>query len=93
MRKMMAFVLLASLCSAAGCNQPRNFGSSCTVETVNGTVETVRVRFPQCSEGLRVTRRDEMDRLIASLEILMIDLKAARNQMQTVEPPLATDKP
>lgn len=85
-RIALAFCLCVLL---AGC-QKATYNGTCTIEKADGKVTKVTVELPRPQNGDRsrfqVENRDEMDKLINGLESLVLDLKAARDQMPVVEP-------
>ena len=73
----------------AGCQQA-TYNGICTVEQVDGKVTNVKVELPRPANSDRnafqVKSREDMDKLIAGLESLVLDLKAARDRMPVTEP-------
>lgn len=91
---MKKYILLTLLLMGCGPAPPRqvpqgpvlvDFECRVEVEKVNGSTKTVVInRFPL---GVRVTDRGNMDRLIATVESVLADLKEAREQFPVIEPP------
>ena len=77
---------------STGCATKEEFHGKCTTEKVDGKVVSVKVTFPKENGGsemsatYKISDRQAMDNLIASLDSILIDLKAARDQMPIVEP-------
>lgn len=87
--RRIAFVLC--LCALlTGCQQA-TYNGTCTVQKSDGKVTKVTVELPRPANRDRsifqVENRQDMDKLITGLESLVLDLKAARDQMPVVEPP------
>lgn len=89
-RAMMLFCVLAGLFGSTGCKYEPFYGR-CTIEKVNGKVISVKVILPNkggnANAVFECNNRDEMDKIINSLDSILLDLKAAREQMPVVEPP------
>lgn len=92
MRRIALFLMIGlGLTSICGCKIPADYKGSCTINYVDGKVSQVVVYFPKPessdTRAWTITKRDELDQLIAGLESLTADLKAARDRMPVVEPP------
>ena len=96
MRRIATIALTAAMLALSGCKQPDNYFGTCTIEKVDGRVTTVKIGLPNnhgsTSTTFEVKDRESLDKLIAGLDSLVLDLKIARDQMKVVEPP-ATQKP
>jgi hypothetical protein len=92
MRRIAFLVLIVGLC-VGGCTQ-NGYVAKSTVEKVDGRVVSVKVALPnhghQTEATYTISDRADMDRLIAGLEILVVELKSARDQMPVQEPPAKT---
>lgn len=71
-------------------SRTRNYDTTCTIVKDNGVIKSVKVKLPRgySSEdgAITINDRDQIDKLIDSLDSLLIELKEARNQIVVVEP-------
>ncbi len=83
MRFLFIFAVLL-----AGCLDP-NYNGKCTTIKENGKVTSIEVNFPSragVGDKLIIRNREEAEKFISGLENIVLDLKAARDQMTIVEP-------
>jgi len=85
--KILASLILLALC--CGCQERKGFELKCTTEKIDGVVTSVKVTIPnnRSSEqaNFYISSREDMDKLISSLESLLNDLKQTREQMPIIE--------
>ena len=82
MKRTLMFAAL-TVVACIGCEPTVNFYGSVKVNRLNGEPTSVEVRFP---ETITVSSRENMDRLVAQVDSLLGDLKAARDQFPVDEP-------
>jgi hypothetical protein len=82
MKKLWVPALVLCL---AGCAQ-QNYSGDVKVQSTNGSVTSVEVRFPGAANPHTVRTKEEADRLIAQVESMLTALKSARDQIPSAAP-------
>lgn len=84
--KILVAFLFVLFC---GCQNKKVFDSKCTTEKIDGVVTSVKVIIPNNrtteQANFYISSREDMDKLISSLESLLNDLKQTREQMPIIE--------
>jgi hypothetical protein len=83
---MKKLFVIALVLSAAGCGVQQNYSGDVKVQSTNGTVTSVEVRFPGATNSHTVRNKEEADRLIAQVESMLTALKSARDQIPPPTP-------
>lgn len=77
------FLMACFLC--IGCQEKKPYTGKCTIEKIDGQVTFVKLvlpnRFGEQSATFDLSSREDMDKFIAGMEMLLIDLKQSREQM------------
>jgi hypothetical protein len=96
----MRWIAISLLLLLAGCPinpdpQKYSYSGTVTVTKVDGEVSLVEIKFPDYNNkgnnkpwALQVCKREDLEKLIKNLDLMIADLKNASEQMKVVEPPI-----
>jgi hypothetical protein len=77
----LTWVLLGAICMTGCAPVKTDYSGSVKTNTVNGSVQSVELRFPGCQSSTTVGNPDDLDRAIAQTESMLISMKEARKQL------------
>lgn len=80
---MMRWMQIALLCVLlCGCDEKKDFSGTVEVKKINGVATNVVVTLPQSGRiSFDLDKREDVNALILSLETIVVDLKAAREEL------------